>query len=577
MNNTTAKKILIIGGVAGGATAAARIRRLDEHAEITVLEKGPYVSFANCGLPYFISRDIQRRSNLLLQTPEGFFSRYRVNVRTKTEAIKIERDKKSVRVRTAAGEESIPYDKLILAQGGSPVIPDLPGVKSDHVFKLWTIPDMDRIHKFIDEKKPAKAVVAGGGFIGLEMAEALHARGMAVTIVERASQVMVQMDPEFGAMIKEDLEAKGIVVQTGVGLSEIQEHAVVVDDGNSIDADMVLLSIGVRPELFLAKNAGLDIGATGGLVVNDMMQTNDPDIYAAGDMVEIVNKIHGRKVRIPLAGPANRQGRIAGTNVLGGSMKYRGALGTSVVKLFDRTAASTGLSEKAAREAGFDVGVAYVFKDNHVTYYPGGSPLSLKIVYDMATTKLLGGQAYGKSGVEKRIDVLATALHGNMTLEDLSELDLAYAPPYNSANDPINIAAFIGLNNISRYSPLVTPAEALTGIKNGDAIVLDVRTHGERSKAPLPDTLHFPADEVRDYLEDIPKEKTLYVFSKDGFLGHTSVQILKATGRNNVFNIAGGYLAARFFDGWNFDGTTGDLKKLTTTTAPLAEETTLLN
>jgi NADPH-dependent 2,4-dienoyl-CoA reductase/sulfur reductase-like enzyme/rhodanese-related sulfurtransferase len=553
MNNSTAKKIVIIGGVAGGATAAARIRRLDEKAEITVLEKGPYVSFANCGLPYFISRDIQRRSALLLQTPEGFFSRYRVNVKTNSEAVEIQRDKKSIVVRTQNGEENIPYDKLILAQGGSPIVPPLPGIMQDHVFKLWTIPDMDRIHKFIEEKKPAKAVVAGGGFIGLEMAEALHARGIAVTVVELAPHVMILLDPEFGAMIKNGMEEKGIIVKTNVGLSAIGEKSIALSDGAKIETDMVLLSIGVRPELTLAKSAGLEIGASGGLVVDEMMRTSDPDIYGAGDMVEIINKVHGKKVRIPLAGPANRQGRIAGTNALGGKMVYRGALGTSVVKLFDRTAASTGLSEKAAREAGFDTGISYVFKDNHVTYFPGGKPLALKIVYDKKSGRLLGGQAYGEAGVEKRIDVLATALHGKMTLEDLSELDLAYAPPYNSANDPVNMASFIGLNHISGYSPLRTPEEALKELKTGNGVILDVRTVGEQSKAPLAGVLHIPADEIRDRLDEIPKDKMIYLLSKDGFLGHTSLQILVSEGWKNIFNIAGGYAAAKWFAGWNFN------------------------
>jgi NADPH-dependent 2,4-dienoyl-CoA reductase/sulfur reductase-like enzyme/rhodanese-related sulfurtransferase len=552
MKTNDPKKILIIGGVAGGATAAARIRRLDESAEITVLERGPYVSFANCGLPYFISRDIQRRSSLLLQTPEGFFSRYRVTVRTNTEAIQIHREEKNVVVRTKNGEEKIQYDKLILAQGGSPIVPQIPGISQEHIFKLWTIPDMDRIHKFIEEKKPLKAIVAGGGFIGLEMAEAFHARGMNVTVVELAPQVMITMDSEFGEMIKSGLEEKGISVKTKIGLSAISEKTVTLSDGSTIEADLVLLSVGVRPELLLAKSAGLTIGESGGLVVNEYMQTNDPDIFAAGDMVELVNKVHGKKVRIPLAGPANRQGRIAGTNVLGGKMKYNGALGTSVVKLFDRTAASTGLSEKTARDAGFAVGIAYVFKDNHVTYFPGGKPLALKIVYDGKTKLLLGGQAYGEFGVEKRVDVLATALHGKMTLEDLSELDLAYAPPYNSANDPVNIASFVGLNHISGYSPLKTPAETLLELHKEQGFILDVRTMGEQSKAPLENVLHIPADEIRDRLDEIPKEKNIYLMSKDGFLGHTTLQILKAEGWENVYNITGGYYAAKWFDGWKF-------------------------
>jgi NADPH-dependent 2,4-dienoyl-CoA reductase/sulfur reductase-like enzyme/rhodanese-related sulfurtransferase len=547
------KRILIIGGVAAGATAAARLRRLDEAAEIIILEKGKYVSFANCGLPYFISRDIQRRSNLLLQTPEGFFSRYSIQVRINTEAVEIKRNEKIVVARTLNGDEEIHYDKLLLAQGGSPVVPALPGAGNKHVFKLWTIPDIDRIHAYIEESKPVHAVIAGGGFIGLEMAEALSARGLKVTIVEAAPQVMISMDAEFGAMIKSGLEEHGIRIITHIGLSKIEGNSVLLSDGTQLDADMVLLSIGVRPELTLAKAAGMEIGTSGGLVVDETMRTNDPDIYAAGDMVEVTNKILGRKVRIPLAGPANRQGRIAATNIHGSRMVYHGALGTSVVKLFNYTAASTGLSEKAAREAGFDVGVSYVFKDHHVTYYPGSKPLALKLIYDKKTARLLGGQAYGQEGVEKRIDVLATALHGRMTLEDLSELDLAYAPPYNGANDPVNLAAFIGLNHITGFSPLKTPSETLNELKNSENIILDVRTMGEQSKAPLHDTLHIPADEIRDRLNEIPKEKAIFLLSKDGFLGHTTLQILKANGWKHVYNIAGGYLAARWIDNWNFN------------------------
>ncbi|CAG0958194.1 hypothetical protein ARNL5_00697, partial [Anaerolineae bacterium] len=343
------------------------------------------------------------------------FGRYRVQVRVNTEALEIRRDTKSVLVRTPKGEEVLPYDKLILAQGGSPVIPSIPGVDREHVFTLWTIPHMDRIHTFIEEKKPATAVIGGGGFIGLEMAEALKARGIAVTVVELLPRVMATMDEEFGAMIGAGLEAHGVHIRTNTGIAAINDRDVVLGDGTVVSADMVLLSVGVRPNLSLARSAGLAVGASGGLTVDDTLRTSDADIFAAGDMVEVVHRVHGKMVRIPLAGPANRQGRIAATNALGGRMTYRGALGTSVVKLFSATAASTGLTEKAARDAGLDVGVAYVFKDNHVTYYPGGTPLALKIVYELSTGRLLGGQAYGESGAEKRIDVLATALQGKLT------------------------------------------------------------------------------------------------------------------------------------------------------------------
>ncbi len=552
MTTLPTKRILIIGGVAAGATAAARARRLDETAEITLLEKGPYVSFANCGLPYFLSGDIKRRSSLLLQTPEGFFGRYRVNVRTKTEAIDILRDQHAVVVRTPDGEERLTYDKLILAQGGSPVVPALPGVDRPQVFKLWTIPDMDRIQKFLEEQKPQRAVIAGGGFIGLEMAEALKARGLNVTVVELAPRVMVTMDPEFGAMIEAGIRESGVDVKTAVGLAEIGERSVTLSDGSTIEAEMVMLSVGVRPELSLARKAGLTIGSTGGLQVNEFLQTSDPDIYAAGDMVEISHKVSGRQVRIPLAGPANRQGRIAATNALGGRLSYRGALGTSVVKIFDATAASTGLTEKAARDAGFRTGVSYVVKDQHVAYYPGAKPITLKLVFDMDSRRLLGGQAYGEHAVEKRIDVLSVALHGAMTVDDLAEFDLAYAPPFNSANDPVNLASFVAQNHLSGYSRLKTPSEAAQEIASGVAKVLDVRTTGEQAKAPLDDVVHIPADEIRDRLEEVPKAAPLYILSKDGFLGHTTAQVLKAQGWKDVYSITGGYAIARWTAGWNF-------------------------
>ena len=477
-----AKNILIIGGVAAGATAAARMRRLDETANITILEKGKYVSFANCGLPYFISRDIQRRTSLLLQTPEGFYSRYRVNVEVNTEAIEIKRLEKIVVDAYSRRREGISIRFIAACARRFASCADTSG--SSQRTCLQIVDDTrygsyPHIHR---REYTFFAVIVGGGFIGLEMAEALHVRGMDVTIVEAVSQVMVSMDAEFGAMIQCGLERHGVHVITRAGVSEVNTKSVLLNNGLKLDADMVLLSIGVRPELTLAKMAGLVIGASGGLVVNDTMQTNDPNIYAAGDMVEIINKIHRKKVRIPLAGPANRQGRIAATNMYGTRMVYPGALGTSVVKLFDATAASTGLSEKAAREAGFDVGVSYVFKDNHVTYFPGSAPLAVKIVYDKQTGRLLGGQAYGQNGVEKRIDVLTTALHGSMTLEDLSELDLAYAPPFNSANDPVNLAAFIGLNNISGFSLSKTPSETSDELHRHGGIILDVRTMGEQAK-----------------------------------------------------------------------------------------------
>jgi len=540
-------KLLIIGGVAGGATAAARARRVSESAEITLLERGPYVSFANCGLPYYISGDIEKRSQLLLQTPEGFDSRYGVKVHLETEAIEIDRPNKKVLTKGKEGEIWREYDKLILAQGGNPVLPPLPGSDAPHTFKLWTIPDVDRIQSFIKEKKPRTAIVVGGGFIGLEMAEAFHMRGIKTTIVELLPHVMSVMDGEFGERIKTHLEANGINVVTGVGLKAVlpETKEVELADGRKQDGGLVLFSVGVRPELTLAKQAGLRIGESGGLFVDEYLRTSDPDIYAAGDMVEVVQKVSGRKVRIPLAGPANRQGRIAATNALGGYMKYRGALGTSVVKLLDATAASTGLTEKAARDAGLNVGTCVIHKDNHAGYYPGGKQLTLKLVYDKKTGLLYGAQCFGFEGVEKRIDVLATALAGSMTVEDISELDLAYSPPYSSANDPVNMAGFVAMNDISGFSPLMTADEAAARYSGETGIILDVRNLGEYEKGHVKGSVNIPVDELRLRLGELQKDKEFFVHCAVGFRAHLAVRILKENGFASVWNITGGYTSMK--------------------------------
>ena len=548
-------KILIVGGVAGGATAAARARRISETADITIIERGPYVSYANCGLPYYISRDIQKRSKLLLQTPEGFDSRYGVKVLVDTEAVEIDRAGKRLRVRGPGGESWLEYDSLVLAQGGNPVMPPIPGLDAPNVFRLWTVPDMDAIHEFVESRQPATAVIAGGGFIGLEMAEAFAKRGIATTVVELLHQVMSVMDREFGGMIAETLESNGVRVRTGVGLKAVLSSGEVeLSDGSRLPGAIVLVSVGVRPELGLARKAGLSIGESGGLLVDDHMRTSDPYIWAAGDMVEVLQLVSGRKVRIPLAGPANRQGRIAASNALGVAMKYSGALGSSVVKVFDCTAASTGLTESAAREAGFDVGAAVVAKDHHAGYYPGGKELILKIVYDRKSARLLGGQAFGVEGVEKRIDALAVALHGKMTLHDLAEIDLAYAPPYSSANDPINLAAFVGLNDLSGFSPLVTVPEAqrlMDGAgRDPSLVLLDVRNLNEYEAAHIKDALHIPLDELRFRMEEVPKDRPIIAYCRSGFRAHLALRILKQNGWADVRNMTGGYLTARAHGGF---------------------------
>lgn len=539
-------KILIIGGVAGGATAAARARRVSESAEITVVERGPYVSYANCGLPYFLSRDIETRSKLLLQTPEGLDRRYDIHALVNTEAVEIDRKGKRVRTHGPEGERWLAYDKLILAQGGNPILPPIPGIDATHVFKLWTVPDMDRLHDHIEKEKPKTAVVVGGGFIGLEMAEAFRKRGIDTTVVELQPTVMAMMDHEIGAQVAEELEQNGVHVITGVGVSAVSpaERTVSLSDGRKLPADMVLFSVGVRAELTLAKSAGLEIGASGGLLVDEYLQTSDPDIYAAGDMVELHHRVSGRQVRMPLAGPANRQGRIAASNALGQHLHYSGAIGTSVVKIFEAIAAMTGLTEKAAREAGFDVGVSVVHKDHHAGYYPGAKELTLKLIYDRTTSRLLGAEAFGHAGVDKRIDALAVALVGELTLHDLAEVDLAYAPPFSSANDPLNLAAFVGENDISGFSPLVTAAQLKVALASTDPpLVLDVRTPNEFSRSHLRGARNVPVDDLRNALGSIPRDRPIYVHCRVGFRGHLAVRMLKENGFDRVFNITGGYLS----------------------------------
>jgi NADPH-dependent 2,4-dienoyl-CoA reductase/sulfur reductase-like enzyme/rhodanese-related sulfurtransferase len=541
-----ATRLLIIGGVAGGATAAARARRLDEQAEITLLERGPYVSYANCGLPYFIGGEIEDRSKLLLQTPEGFLARYRITVHVDTEALAIDREGHRVCVRGPEGERWLPYDKLVLAQGGNPIAPRLAGADSPHVFALWTVPDTDKLQAYLASAKPKTAVVVGGGFIGLEMAEAFQRRGIATTVVELLPTVMGVLDRAFGVAIAGELEANGVAVKTGTGLAAIHasDRTVELTDGRRLPADLVLFSVGVRPELALATSANLALGTSGALAVDDRMRTSDPDIYAAGDMLEVEHKVSGRKVRLPLAGPANRQGRIAASNALGRDMRYAGALGTSVVKVFGATCGSTGLTEKAAREAGFDVGVAIVHKDHHAAYYPGAKELTLQLVYDRKTARLLGGQAFGHEGVDKRVDVLATALQGKLTLHDLAELDLAYAPPYSSANDPVNLAAFVGLNDISSDSRLVTASQLKAELASATPpLVIDVRTRAEHARSHLDGAASINVNDLRNEAASLPRDRRIVVHCRVGFRGHLATRILKGLGFQDVANVTGGYLS----------------------------------
>ncbi|MBI9093366.1 MAG: FAD-dependent oxidoreductase [Sphaerochaeta sp.] len=539
------KDLLIIGGVAAGATAAARARRIDNEVNITLLEAGADVSFANCGLPYYIGGDIEYRSSLLLASEETFDEQYRVKVHTNTAALEIDRVQKKVKTRnTLTGDErSFSYDALILAQGGKPIVPPLPGVDKDHVFQLWTLADMDKIDQYISDNEPKKAVVVGGGFIGLEMVEALTKRGVAVTLVEMAPQVMPNLEGEFAGFITKELQDFGVQLKLGKSLQAIEDTRVLLNDGSTVDTDFVLLSVGVRPTLQLAKDAGLEIGKTGGLQVDSSLRTSDPFIYAAGDMVEIVHNIHGKNVRMPLAGPANRQGRIVGENALGGSRTYKGVSGTSIVKVFEAVTGSTGMTLKAAKDAGFDADAVVIHKASHTSYYPGSEKVSLMLVWDRKTKKILGAQAAGRVGVDKRLDVVATAIAGDLTIEDISELDLAYAPPFNSPNGPVNMAAFTAENHHNAFSPSVLAQNVEQFVLENQPIAIDLRDPISFAKANLQGSNNLSQNVIRENLDKIPQEKPLLLISDDGQKGHVVLRMLKGAGFDQVYNLSGGYLS----------------------------------
>lgn len=471
------EKIVIIGGVAAGATAAAKARRLSSEAQITVLEAGPDISFANCGLPYYIGGDIKNRSKLILQSPESFHEQYQTSVNIFTTATEIDRKNQVVHaVDSRTGEKkSYDYTKLILAQGGRPIFPPIPGADLDHVFQLWTLEDMDRIQSFLEQKKPKTAVVVGGGFIGLEMVEALVKRGIKTTVVEMMPHVMAVMEAEIAGFIQQEMVSYGVEILTSKGVTQIAKKTVTLNDESNIDADLVLLSIGVRPTLKLAQEAGLVLGEAGGLLVDSTLKTSDDNIYAAGDMIELEHRVNGKKVRIPLAGPANRQGRIAAENALGKNHEYKGAIGTSIVRVFEAVAGTTGLSLKGARAAGLNADAVVIHKEHHTAYYPGAEQVSVLVVYDRDTGVVLGGQTAGYEGADRRLDVIATAAAAKLTVSDLADIDFAYSPPIGTANDAMNMAAYAAENRISGYSPALTASELDEYLKDKQPVWIDVR------------------------------------------------------------------------------------------------------
>ncbi len=543
-------KVVIVGGVAGGATAAARIRRLDEKAEIVVFERSGFISYANCGLPYYIGDVIVDQEELTLQTPESFFARFRVDMRVRYEVTGIDLDKKTVSVKNlVTGDEfEESYDKLILSPGARPTQPRLPGVGLDRLFTLRTVEDTLRIKEYIDKNHPKSAVLAGGGFIGLELAENLRELGMEVTIVQRPRQLMNPFDADMAAFIHAEMIRHGIKLALGHTVEGFEENEggvdVLLKDEQPIHADMVVLAIGVTPDTELAKKAGLKLGIKESIVVNDRMETSVPDIYAVGDAVQVRHYVTGKDALISLAGPANKQGRIAADNICGGDSRYAGSQGSSVIKVFNMTAAVTGINETNARKEGLSVDKIILSPMSHAGYYPGGKVMTMKVIFEKETYRLLGAQIVGSEGVDKRIDVLAAAIHAGMTATELKELDLAYAPPYSSAKDPVNMAGFM-IENISNGILKQFHLEDVETLpRDGSVTLLDVRTTGEYRCGHIDGFRNIPVDELRERLDELEKEKPVYVVCQSGLRSYIATRILAGHGYN-AYNFSGGF---RFYD-----------------------------
>jgi NADPH-dependent 2,4-dienoyl-CoA reductase/sulfur reductase-like enzyme/peroxiredoxin family protein/rhodanese-related sulfurtransferase/TusA-related sulfurtransferase len=545
-----AKKVVIVGGVAGGASCAARLRRLDEAAQIVMLEKGPYISFANCGLPYHVGGVIERRDRLLLQTPESFRERFNVDVRVDSEVISIDRKNKTVTVRNGGTEYQESYDVLVLSPGSTPVVPDLPGAGSPRVMTLWNIPDMDRIIAAIKDGGARTAVVVGGGFIGLEMVENLKHAGLSVTLVEMLDQVMPSLDFEMAQILHKHLVDNGIKLALGERVERFEETGggvTVVTDKRAVTADIVILAVGVKPNSELAKACGLKIGARGGIVVDEYLKTSDENIYAVGDAVETENFLTRERAVIPLAGPANKMGRMAADNICGLNRRYKGTQGASVAKVFDMTVASTGLNERQLTAVGKKLNVDYkvtvIHPLSNAGYYPGGMPMSLKLLFAKQDGKVLGVQAVGYKGVEKRVDVVATAIRFGATVYDLKELELCYAPPYSSAKDPVNIAGFAAENILSGLVDNITFGE----LKDlpADTVLLDVRTPAEVAMGAIPGSINIPVDSLRSRLGELDKNKAYVVYCAVGVRAHVAARILLQNGFVSVRNLAGGYTTYR--------------------------------
>jgi len=543
------KKILIVGGVAGGASAAARLRRIDESAEIILFEKGQYISFANCGLPYYIGGAIKERSKLLVMTPKVMKARFNIDVRELSEVVGIDRENKTVEVKDHRNgniyQET--YDVLVLSPGANPVKPQIPGIDNPNIYTLRDIPDTDAIKEYIDRNKPESAVVVGGGFVGLEMAENLHEAGVKVDIVEALDQVMPSIDYDMAAIVHNHIRSKGcgLILKDGVKAFEAEgsKTVVVLQSGKRILADMVILSIGVKPNTTLAKEAGLEIGLTGGIKVNEYLQTSDPSIYALGDAIEVTDYVSGNPVLLPLAGPANKQGRIVANNIAGRREIYKGTQGTSIAKVFDLAVASTGNNEKTLKKLGKQLGKDYIttttHSASHATYYPGGSMMTIKTIYT-PEGRILGAQIVGYDGVDKRIDDIAIAVRHKMTVHDLQEFELAYAPPFSSAKDPVNMAGYAATNVLNGDVKVAYWYEAM----NADlskTFLLDLREPSEYEAGHIPNAVNIPLGQLRNRLNELPKDKEIIANCQIGLRSYIGVRILMQNGFSNVRNLSGGY------------------------------------
>ncbi|MGF1683614.1 FAD-dependent oxidoreductase [Photobacterium minamisatsumaniensis] len=545
-------KILIVGGVAGGASAAARARRLSEDAEIIMFERGEFVSFANCGLPYHIGGDIQDRSKLLLQTPASFLARFNVDVRVMNEVIAINRENKVVTIRNMLdnSEYQESYDFLLLSPGAAPITPNIAGLGTPLTHSLRNIPDMDKIIKTIEINKPDHATVVGGGFIGLEMMEAFHQLGIKTSLIEMSDQVMTPVDREMAGFVHQEIKDKGIDLRLNIALESVQYKSdpqsltLTLNNGDTLDTGILIMAIGVRPETKLAVEAGLEIGELGGIKTNESMQTNDPSIYAVGDAIEEKDFVTGEQTLVPLAGPANRQGRMAADNMLGRSESYQGTQGTAICKVFDFAIASTGKNEKQLKRDGTDYEKVYVHTASHASYYPGAETVSFKMLFDPKTGKILGAQAAGKDGVDKRIDIMAVAQRAGMTIEQLQHLELTYAPPFGSAKDVINQAAFVA-NNIIKGDSTPIHFDEIDDLTDNQ-LLLDVRNPGElKTVGYLEGAINIPVDQLRDRMNELPKDKEIVIYCQVGLRGNVAYRQLVNNGYK-ARNLIGGYRTYKF-------------------------------